>query len=285
MPSARMRQFLIRLLPEYLATSARRFREPPAQGDWAAVQLDVARRAWRGDLPYPQYLYGMLAAARTAQACGREAFSAIEFGVAGGNGLVAIEHHADHVQRLTGIKVQVHGFDTGGGLPSTGDPLDCPFAFRGGEFRMDEGVLRSRLKKAKLWLGDVREQVVDFIASETAPIGFISNDFDYYTSTRDSFECLRIEPDRLLPRVSMYFDDLAGYPYSTLTGEWAAITEFNLADQRRQIAQVWGLKFQLGAAYRHAWWNESMFVLHLFDHGDYSNREEAVFEDLRLQHV
>src|SRR5207302_5634742 len=42
----------------------------------------------------PQYLWGTLVAARTARGLGIPAFTAIEFGVAGGNGLLALERAA-----------------------------------------------------------------------------------------------------------------------------------------------------------------------------------------------
>ena len=47
----------------------------------------------------------------------------------------------------------------------------------------------------------------------------------------------------MLPRVSMYFDDLTGYPYATVTGERAVINEFNQQTQHRQIGQIYGLKY------------------------------------------
>lgn len=98
-------------------------------------------------------------------------FTAIEFGVAGGNGLVAMEQYAMAVERRWGISIQVVGFDHSTGLPRPTDPRDCPFAFRGGEFRMDEAKLRARLRRAELRLGDVAETVRVFAAESFAPVG------------------------------------------------------------------------------------------------------------------
>ena len=106
---------------------------PPIPWDEAALQLDLLRAHVRR-VGYPPYLYGLLCAARTARAVGLREFTAIEFGVAGGNGLVALEEHAAAIQQQTKMSIRIFGFDSGAGLPPRTDPRDCPFAFRGGEF-------------------------------------------------------------------------------------------------------------------------------------------------------
>ena len=186
-----------------------------------------------------------------------------------------MEEHAAAVEQQTKISIRVFGFDSGAGLPPRTDPRDCPFAFRGGEFQMNEPKLRARLKRAELRLGDVAQTVPMFSAENFPPLGFISNDLDYYTSTRDSFALLKLPSLRLLPRVIMYFDDLLGYPYTTASGEWAAIDEFNSAQTHRQLAHSYGLKNTLGARYRFVNWVESIFLLHVYDHPNY-NLPESV---------
>jgi hypothetical protein len=79
---------------------------------------------------------------------------------------------------------------------------------------MDERKLRARLHRADLRLGDVAQTVRELMSSDFAPIGFVANDLDLYTSTRDSLAIFEAKPERLLPRVTMYFDDLFGYPYT-----------------------------------------------------------------------
>ena len=63
----------------------------------------------------PHYLMGVLTAADQAAREGVHAISVIEFGVAGGNGLVALDRYAAAVERETGVRVAVYGFDTGRG--------------------------------------------------------------------------------------------------------------------------------------------------------------------------
>jgi hypothetical protein len=122
----------------------------------------------------------------------------------------------------------------------------------------------------------VRDRLDEFVTSQAPPIGFVSHDFDYYTSTRDALGLFALPHERLLPRVTNYFDDLAGYPYSTRTGEWRAIEEFNADNEQRDLGRVFGLKHQLPGAYRFVPWNESIFVLHVFDHPQYNTPEPQV---------
>jgi hypothetical protein len=148
---------------------------------------------------------------------------------------------------------------------------------------MNVEELQSRLTRASLRIGDVADTIQTFIDEDFAPIGFVSNDLDLYTSTRDSLDLFRIEARRMLPRVSMYFDDLIGYPYTTVGAEWAAIKEFNAISQDRQIGQIYGLKHCLGRQYRFAKWPEMFFTLHVYDHDSYNMPEVTAMPDLRLR--
>lgn len=47
--------------------------------------------------------------------------SAIEFGVDGGNGLLAMENIAQEVEKEVPVEFEIYGFDTGSGLP---EPID-----------------------------------------------------------------------------------------------------------------------------------------------------------------
>jgi hypothetical protein len=54
-----------------------------------------------------------LQGAHLAKALGIKRVSVIEFGVAGGNGLVALDRIAEKVEQALGIDIDVYGFDTG----------------------------------------------------------------------------------------------------------------------------------------------------------------------------
>ena len=168
------------------------------------------------------------------------------------------------------------------GLPPRTDPRDFPFAFQSGDFKMDEAKLRARLTSAQLRLGDVADTVRCFASEDFPPVGFIANDLDFYSSTRDSFHLLDLATDRLLPRIAMYFDDLIGYPFSTVAGEWAAIHEFNGSHKDRQIGHIYGLKHHVGRAHRFAAWTNLFFQFHVFDHPAYNAPEIIHVPDLSL---
>lgn len=76
----------------------------------------------------PPYLVGLVAAAQQAKLQNVAEISAMEFGVAGGAGLIALQDDARSVERDTGVAIKVFGFDMGAaGLPEfIGDYRDHP---------------------------------------------------------------------------------------------------------------------------------------------------------------
>lgn len=278
------------LLPAGLAQLIRRYRlvmnPKPWPWDLAAVELYKAERRGQGVLEYPSYLYGLLAAARTCTAIGAKAFTAVEFGVAGGNGLRAMEEHADQVSRLCDVDISIVGLDSGTGLLEPTDPRDCGFALRPGEFRMDEAQLRSMLRRAELVIGPVEQTAVPFMDriadGELPPLGFVAHDLDVFTGTLAALKAMPEDPQRLLPRVPIYFDDLTGYPYTSETGEAAAISAFNASYDDRRIGKVENLEHSLGGTAHWQNWPRHVFVLHLFDHPRYGAPETTTMPDLSL---
>src|SRR5262245_38736609 len=125
----------------------------------------------------PHYLMGVLTAADHAAREGTPVISVVEFGVAGGNGLLALDEYAAAVERETGVKVAIYGFDTGQGIPSmSADYRDHPDQWRPGDYSMDEQELRQRLsERATLVIGDVKETVPKFVSNmQYPPIGFVA---------------------------------------------------------------------------------------------------------------
>lgn len=217
--------------------------------------------------PYPQYLWGTLCAAGLARALGHERTTVIEFGVAGGNGLLELERVARWVQGRSGVGIDVAGFDSGTGLPLPEDYRDLPNLWSQGYFPMDPERLRSRLTTAKLHLGSVSDTVPAFLAERPAPVGFVSFDLDLYSSTRDAFQLLEASPDLLLPRIVCYFDDIIGFSHGDFTGERLAISEFNDSHAERKISRLYGLRWVL---VQDKWWTEMMYMFHLFSHPSYN---------------
>ncbi len=116
-------------------------------------------------LDRPQYGYCMSVAATLAKRLGHKTISVIEFGVAGGNGLVSAERHAKEITREQGVDFQIYGFDGGVGLPSPEDYRDLPNLWQPGFYAMDEAALRKRLKMSRLVLGKVRDTCAGFFSS------------------------------------------------------------------------------------------------------------------------
>ena len=224
------------------------------------------------DPSFPQYGYGVVQAIALAGALGYSRMSVLELGVAGGNGLVALEQLSREHSKPSGVDTLVIGFDLGTGMPEPADYRDLPYIWQAGFFRMDEPVLRKRLSKAELHLGDISLTGKNFLSSLGAPIGFISFDLDYYSSTVSAFKALlHGEVDCYLPRVVCYFDDTVGphhEMHSTFTGELLAINEFNSRNEKRKIGKLNGLRYKVSP--NEGAWVEGIYILHLFDHPRYN---------------
>jgi hypothetical protein len=213
------------------------------------------------------YAYGVYYAARQAKALGLNGISVIEFGVAGGNGLLYLEQIAREVSGECGLEIEVFGFDTGEGMPEPIDFRDLPYIWQPGFFKMDVVELRKRLTSAELILGMIEETVVGFMGRrKPQPIGFISFDMDYYSATKSALQVFDSDSNHYLPRVFCYFDDCVGDDFelhSEFAGELLAIQEFNQEHSTKKIARIYGMPFK--RLYREKW-NEEMFVMHDFEH-------------------
>jgi hypothetical protein len=223
-----------------------------------------------GSIDRPHYGHCLLHAGLLARKLGYPRISAIEFGVAAGNGLLALERHAEVVTKETGVEVATYGFDTGVGLPPPRDYRDMPYLYQAGDFTMDVEKLEARLKSSKLILGPVSETVPRFFHHEhPSPIGFAAFDLDYYSSTVDALRIFDSDHKHFLPRVSCYFDDIAGdidWAYNEFTGELLAIKEFNATHEDMKIAPVQGFRYRQP---KPQLWHEKVFVAHRFRHPDY----------------
>lgn len=218
----------------------------------------------------PAYAYCMQRAAHEALLLGYKEIAIVEFGVAGGNGLLALEEHADSLERELNIKFRLYGFDCGCGLPPPADHRDQPYLFQAGDYPMDEAALRARLRRSELFIGPLRETARAFWsrAALAPPLGAIMFDLDYYSSTMDAFHLLTAAGARRLPRAVCYFDDLSWGPHVyENAGELQAIADFNRTNGGLKIVQSLNLDHM---RIQPAPWNQQIFVLHDFEHADYA---------------
>jgi hypothetical protein len=219
-----------------------------------------------GVFPRPHYAYGVYYAADLAKRLGLSSISVIEFGVAGGGGLLALESVAAVIADDVNINIHVAGFDSGKGMPNPVDYRDVPYVWGGGFYAMDEAKLRARLSpKTELVIGDVADVVGRWTAP--APIGFVAFDLDYYSSTKAALSLFEPAEQRPhLPRAYCYFDDII-WPeracFNEYIGELCAIREFNEAHASLKVCPIHMLHHTLPHPYA---WSDAMYVLHDFQH-------------------
>ena len=249
-----------------------------------AVRLPYFRGAWER-FPYgsidtkvrfgvyarPHYAYGVYWAAILAKRLSIPRITAIEFGVAGGRGLLALEELGMAIGRHVGVEIDVVGFDSGEGMPQPTDYRDLPHVWNAGFFKMNAPRLQAVLKSATLVLGEVAQTSHEWLeGSITSPIGFIAFDLDYYSSTRDAFTIFEGNESTHLPRVQCYFDDLACTEVGCMNeyvGEYLAISEFNAGHSSKKICRQ--EQFRLN---RFTWenWHDRMYAFHDFAHPEYT---------------
>jgi len=225
----------------------------------AKVAFDLVVRA--------PYAFAILKCADEARLLGLKKVTLLEFGVATGAGLLNICKIAEKVTRRTGVEFDVLGFDTGTGMPPPQSYRDHPDLYQAGDFPMNHAALSHLLPaNARLIIGEIAQTVPDFLeqVSAEAPIGFISIDVDYYTSTKDTLGVLEGTPVQYLPKTVIYLDDVELESHNSWCGELLAVNEFNDEHELRKIERHAFLRSR--RIFRNAPWIDHIFTLHILDH-------------------
>jgi len=167
-------------------------------------------------------------AADQASNAGLAAFTAVEFGVAAGEGLMNMCRVAELVTGETGVAVEVAGFDSGEGMPPAQNFRDHPEQFGLGDFPMDRARLEAKLPaNGRLVLSYVSKTVPEFLKwnlSPEVPLGFAAFDLDYYTPTQHALRLLSdADAANYLFLPVLYFDDIPLPHYSDWAEELLAI--------------------------------------------------------------
>ena len=227
------------------------------------LNYDMVTRPWYG--------YSIFHAAKIAKALEYKSMSIIEFGVAGGNGLINIEKHVEEIKKIIKIEFEIYGFDLESGLPKPDQKKDLKYHWKEGSFKMDYKSLKNKLKTSNLVLGDIKDTCPKFLSTyKPAPIGCIFVDLDYFSSTVEALKIFDGDDKFFLPRLLCYFDDILGSEnelYNEFSGELAAIKNFNKTHQYKKICKLRCLyerKVRSG-------WNEMMYSFHNFNHPKYNN--------------
>jgi len=220
-----------------------------------------------GCLERPAHAYCMWHAATLARQLGYPEISVAEFGVAGGVTLRIVERYAKQIEKSLGVRIQVYGFDTGGGLPHPEGAEDLPYWFRPSQYAMDVERLKGQLDTTELILGNVRDTVLTFFTKTRPPLAAIFNDLDFFSSSRDALQILDMDNRNFLPRLFLYLDDVIGDTlemYGPFNGELAANELFNRTHDRIKIHLNQNLQ-----PYSHFRWRSQIYYIHLFDHPRY----------------
>jgi hypothetical protein len=235
---------------------------------WINRYGDFRSRERYGLITRANYLYGMLRAADVAKYFGKQRVTVIEFGVASGGGLSNMVDLAGAIERETGIKLRIVGFDTGSGLPSVNGHKDHPEIWNPGDFATeDRDKLLDKLGgRAEIIWGDIGHNIDAFTdaIAPSEPLGFISVDVDIYSATRAALRCLTRKPEKYNPAISMYFDDVSFFFANKWAGELAAIAEFNEAYELRKIDRDRSLPGRRPSKAEN--WYSKMYVCHILDH-------------------
>lgn len=214
-----------------------------------------------------QHAYGLLHAADLARAQGLRRVTAVELGVGAGTGLLNLCELAARIEAATGVHFHIAGFDTGTGMPPPTDYRDHPELYATGDYAMDHQAVRAALPPdARLILGDLSETMDEFVAGmgPEGPLGFVTLDVDFYSSTRHALKLFTGPAACYLPYVTVYVDDVALPTHTRYAGEQLAISEFNEANDLRKLEFD---RFLIHSrVFKHAEWLAHMYKLHVLDH-------------------
>jgi hypothetical protein len=210
-------------------------------------------------------MLGVLAAADQANRQGVKRISVIEFGVAGGNGLLELERVSALVEKELEVHIHVVGFDMGSqGLPMfVGDHRDHPDIWKKGDFPMDiDSLLKKISPRTTLIIGNVKTSIEEYIGVHNeSPIGFVSFDMDLYSSTTDALRLFTDQRVSTLYHVPAYFDDIESMFNYKDAGELRAINEFNETNRDRICIDRWyGVKE--GRPFPERGFLDRMYVIH-----------------------
>lgn len=220
------------------------------------------------DLVFRQHnAYGILESAMLAKNMGHKGLSVIEFGVANAAGLCNMSKIANKVSKLTGIAINVIGFDTGEGLTVPDGYKDYSDRFQAGDYPHNKKRIQSMLSdNAKVIYGDVENTVQKFIETldSNFPVGYIVLDLDLYSSTRSAFKLLEGDASKYLPTIMMYVDDIDEFRHSKFCGEELAIEEFNKTHKLRKIERDNFIKTR--RLFKSGKWLNKIYKIQVFDH-------------------
>lgn len=222
---------------------------------------DVASKIRGGSLGWGRFAYdmGLLHAVWQAGLLKLTNITAVELGVASGDGLLSMCQAAQWYSENFDLEIKITGFDTGQGLPLPMGYRDHPETWNFQQFAGDPEELRTKLPDfAELIVGDVKDTIPSYAKNfdSQSTLAFVSVDLDFYSSTVSSFPLFEMAPEKYLPAMPVHIDDMnIDIIYNPWAGESLAINEFNQTHPLR--------KFQEKNA---IWRIENFHAFHVLDH-------------------
>jgi hypothetical protein len=196
-------------------------------------------RSQRLDIGKPTYALPLLHGVLQAILSEYSRMSAIEFGVAEGSGLLDLCKAADYLSDISGVEIAVFGLDSFSGLPKPTGQEDHPELWHQGQFKVSNiDLLETKLPRfARLVKGEVENTTTKLRSLCFGyPIGFVSIDLDYYSSTRHALNVFTFDENYYIPAVPTYLDDVYNVlTYNPYSGEEKAVIEFNENQNFRKI--------------------------------------------------
>ena len=101
---------------------------------------NIARQIFRDEIQRPNYAFGIWLATIQAVKLGITKLSVVEFGVAGGDGLLNLCDICSKVSASTDVKFDIFGFDSEIGMPPLLDFRDHPEICQEGQFLSDHNL-------------------------------------------------------------------------------------------------------------------------------------------------
>lgn len=183
-------------------------------------------------------------------------------------GLLAMVAYAQKIMQIEKIEIEVIGFDSGHGMPQHQGYKDHPELYVIGDFPMQQQIkLRELLPNyCRLIILDLNVEDWTNYLNKDAPVGFISIDVDYYSSTIHLLKYIQnLNATQLLPNSLFYFDDVNMDNHNHYQGELLAISEFNTQSDLRKFCSYKNILTQKQKFYNAGWLNQ-IYQLHVLYH-------------------
>jgi len=239
--------------------------------------LDLIKK---GIIPRPHYALGLLLAAKQAVDLGYKKIKIFELGCYNFEGLIDLENYTNDIKQFLDIDFEIFGFDLKKGLPKyTPNNYDRLSRWSPGDYRLEINKNLKYLKNSKILYGDVKKTIPNFIKKYkksflTSPIAFVIYDLDYYTSTKNGLNLLKLKSNNYIPKTYVYFGDYLMSSFDE--GERKAVFEFNNISKYK-ISDIGELAEQLSIFFKKwIFLGKRLNVINYFNHKKHKTKVDQI---------